>query len=474
MCSVCAVVHREPGTGVIEDVLGLIYSGENRGSESVGAAFFDGELHNYKRMRAEGGIGALKADIMEELAKGKLREDRLFRSVGQTRYSTSGESTLEYAQPFEIVGRSRFVINHNGTIPNAREIVKRYELPVKTQSDTEAIGRLIARSPDIVEGIEKATQEILGGWNLSLLDDRGTVYLFRDPRGYSPLWYQDDGRTLLAASEDSALYALLRFNPVEVKPGELIIAEDGRIEKRQLVAAQKTECPFEPIYFEKIGSTHRGSLVQAIRYKIGQSLGRKETVLGEDVVVVPVMDSGRFYAEGLADAAGLSYQEGLMKNRGERVYMIPEGRSGGAHAGTRRQRAKLKNVAIPQIVRAKRIIVTDDSIVRSDTATGITENLREAGAREVHWRIGFPPIRYGCIYKMDHQIKAELIAAKAPDPRRIGEFVAKRIGANSVIYAEWLDDIAPAVKDEGDHCTACFTGNYPTRIPLEARAAIEP
>ncbi|QQG39531.1 MAG: hypothetical protein HYS81_04085 [Candidatus Aenigmatarchaeota archaeon] len=471
MCSICAISSSGNSRETLTDLVKLIFSGENRGNESIGAAAYNGKFVCAKRMGVN--LDALGYDLLRSMGDAGISA-----GVGQTRYSTSGQSDIDHAQPFTIKGKSEFVINHNGTVANAQELVKKHGLPVKTHSDTEALGQLIAGYSDIETGIREASKDAIGGWNLSLLEPDGTIYVFRDPMGFSPLFYQQDEEGFTAASEDSALFAVGRFAPERVEPGELLVVREGRSERRRLVKPTLTECPFEPAYFMKTGSTYRDDLVHDIRRDIGWILGKREGLRGDDVVVMPILESGRYYAEGLADAADLEYAEGLMKNRGKRVYMHPDERAKIGGTWNRQDWAALKHVPLPPVVRGKRLIVTDDSIVRGDTTRVVTKNLRTAGAAEVHWRIGFPPVKWGCIYKMDHQKRSELIAARAQDAHAHTErYVTRFVGADSVHYPTWAEvrSVLESNEDFGrdNHCTACFTGKYPTRVPEEARRAIE-
>ncbi len=462
MCSLSAVSGIE---NVEKTLYGLVFSGQNRGDESTGfGILLDNRLEVLKRMKSEGGIIKAYLDLKKE-----IDGNYIDRGIGQTRYSTSGKSDKRNAQPFKIKGKSEFIISHNGTISNSKELKEKYGLKCFSQSDTEVGGCVIAQEKDLIEGIERLSENAVGAYNLNLLSRDGRVVVFRDPLAFHPLWYGfDENGGLLSASENYPLYAVGCYNPIELKPGEGIIADGKNVEKFSIDSPGKKECFFEVIYFMKPGSSCGGKEVSKIRHEIGSFLGKNEDL--KDAIVVPVEDSGSDYAEGFAEASGLELVRGLMKNRGERVYMDPAERSK-QNFFSRKEKAKLKHVAIPKKVKDKIVLVIDDSIVRCDTSTGIAENLFATGAKEVHFRIASPPQISGCIYGLDHSKKAELAAAYCTSGS-IEDFIAKRTKANSVNYMR-LEDLKPVLKDNNDHCFACITGEYPTRVPEECRSAIE-
>lgn len=462
MCSLSAVCGME---NVDRTLYSLVFSGQNRGDESTGfGILLDGKLKVVKRMKSEGGIIKAYLDL-----KKKIEGKHIDRGIGQTRYSTRGKSNKRNAQPFIIKGKSKFIISHNGTVSNSKDLRKKNKLICFSESDTEVAGRIIASERDLVEGIEKLSECAVGAYNLNLLGKDDSVLAFRDPLGFHPLWYGfDKSGGFLSASESYPLYAVGCFNPIELEPGEGIIVNEKNVEKFSISSPGKKQCFFEPIYFMKPGSKYRNRFASEIRHEIGRELGKQEEL--KDAIVVPVEDSGNDYAEGFAEASGLHLVKALRKNRGDRIYMDPAGRDK-YNFLSRKEKAKLKHVVIPELVKGEIVLAIDDSIVRCDTSTGITENFFDAGAKEVHFKIGSPPQMSGCIYGLDHSKKRELGAAYCLD-ENIEDFMAKRIGANSVRYLD-IGTLKSVLKDDNNHCFACITGEYPTEVPEECRSAIE-
>ncbi|RLJ03432.1 MAG: hypothetical protein DRP11_00715 [Candidatus Aenigmatarchaeota archaeon] len=431
---------------------------QNRGNESTGFGLYSDGIKIVKEM-------GRPDEVFKRVLEIGVNGDR---GTSQTRYSTRGRSDIRHSQPFFINEGIGLVINHNGTIANADELRKKHpELKCKTRSDTEIAGRIISSEGDVLDGLERLYEEAIGSYNLVIMDECGDIYSYRDERGFHPLWWSLENDSFLVMSEDMAANALLRKSREEFKPAELLKVGENGIESYEIGSQDLAECFFEVNYFQLPGSTHRGKENMERRMDIGRVLGEEEKI---DGIVVPVLDSGKYYAEGFAEASGLEYIEALHRNRDYRVYMDAYERSGDKYKLSREEKAALKHITIPSKIKGKKVILLDDSIVRGSTSRVITKNLRKLGAEEVHWRIGSPPIRYGCIYGLDHSVRKKLVAA--PFEKDIEEEVARIIGADSVRYIS-IDDLKKCLDCRGDHCYACLTGEYPTEVPEEMRSAIE-
>ncbi len=462
MCSLSAVYNDD---NALKDLFFLASSGQNRGDESAGFAVCAGdERIVVKRMKNEGGISSAYKHLAELVG-----ERDVTRGIAQTRYSTRGLSVSQYAQPIRVKKKHEIIIGHNGTVSNSKEFAEEFGIDsAKDSTDTDVIARYLSDADSISSGIKDIVKNCIGSYNLSIIDESNTLTVLRDPLGFHPLWegFGENGE-IYFASEDSALFSLGCYKTRELEPGEMIqISEQGR--KTTIFKSEKrAECAFEPFYFMKPGSSHKGRLVQDIRYEIGRVLGENEEK-ASDGIVVPVLDSGKYYAEGFSDKTGMPLVEAIMKNKGERVYMDPSLRDPQRIKLTRKEKAKLKHVVIPSLVKGKNVYLTDDSIVRSDTSSAITESLKAAGAKNVHWRIAFPKIEFGCIYGLDHSVKKELVTYIC----KTEEDIARKIGADSVRYLT-MKDMKKIFADTDNYCFACITGKYPTPVPKECISAIE-
>lgn len=470
MCSLSAVYYDE---NAAKDLLSLANSGTNRGDESIGfgVRVKDNDEWKYivtKAMRKDGGISAAYNDMIVALG-----ETEVSMGIAQTRYSTRGKSDKEHAQPFRANVKHDIIVGHNGTLANSRELAKAYRLDCITESDTEVLALLISDSDSVKKGAKKLVKEAKGSYNFTVLDDSNILTAFRDPMGFHPLWYGSGEKgEFYVASESSAFDSLGCSNVTEMKPGEMIQVSENGIEKSYFGGRKISKCVFEPFYFEKPWSKEEiqgnYNFVEDIRYKIGILQGKKEDVFSENGITVPVLDSGAFYAKGFAETTGMPYREAIKKNMGSRIYMDPDIRDPQGLKLSRKEKVNLKHVVIPERVIGKDVYVIDDSIVRSDTSSKITENLRKAKAKKVHWRIAFPMIKYGCIYGLDHSVKKDLIGARL----ELEEKIAEEINADSVKFLK-VEDMPQIFGDINNYCFACASGIYPTPVPKECISAIE-
>jgi amidophosphoribosyltransferase len=379
------------------------------------------------------------------------------------RYSTTGSSVIENAQP--IVVRTSYgdiALAHNGDIANAAEI--REELSKKgwafmTTSDSEVIVRLLANEivnngGDVHRALKEFTNRLVGAYSLALMIN-GTVYAVRDPLAVRPLCVgEGEGRTMIAS--ESVVFDALGFKFLrDLKPGEIVELRPDGFESMRLPHPNHTaHCMFEWVYFARPDSVLDERLVYDARVKIGEQLAREYAV--EADIIVPVPESGRAQAQGYAQVSGLPVVEGLIKNRYiERTFIMPDQQD-------REVGVMLKLNPIRSAVKNKRIVLIDDSIVRGTTIRKIVQILRQAGAKEVHVRIGCPPIRYPCYLGIDMKTRDQFIANEKTVPE-----IAQFITADSVGYLSFKGLITALKHPRADICMGCLVGEYPIQIPGE-------
>ena len=429
---------------------------QHRGQESAGIVTSDGmSLHIYKAM-------GLVADIFTEK---KLSRIRGTLAIGHTRYSTTGDSALLNAQPIMVQSNKGMIaLAHNGNLTNAGEIRARMEAQgsiFQTSSDTEVIVHLIAQSREhtLPEAIADALRRVEGAFSLVMISpDR--ILAARDPRGFRPLAMgrvpaQPGQRqdTIVFASETCAFDLVGATYEREVKPGELIIVgPEGITSRFYAPALPQSSCIFEHVYFSRPDSRVFGRPVQESREQLGRQLAIEAPADAD--LVVPVPDSGVTAAMGYASESGLPLRFGLIRNHYVgRTFIEPQ-------QSVRDFGVKLKLNPVRSLLEGKRIVLIDDSIVRGTTSRKIVRMVRSAGAKEVHLRISCPPTISPCFYGVDTPRKKELIAAN-----NTVEDIRQYIGADSLSYLS-LEGMKKACHDgeKTTYCTACYTGNYPTKL----------
>src|SRR6059036_2237430 len=382
--------------------------------------------------------------------------------IGHVRYSTTGSSILDNAQP--IVASTAYgdiALGHNGDIVNAgllRDELSRKGWAFMTTSDSEVIVRLLANelshTGDVRRALKEFTNRLVGAYSLALMID-GVPYAVRDPLAIRPLCIGTKDGAYMAASE-SVVFDTLGYKFVrDLKPGEIVaLRPDGFDSFRLPHPTNTAHCMFEWVYFARPDSVLDGRLVYDARVKIGQQLAREHAVPAD--IVVPVPESGRAQAQGYSQASGLPVVEGLIKNRYiERTFIMPDQQD-------REVGVMLKLNPIRSAVKNKRIVLIDDSIVRGTTIRKIVQILREAGAREVHLRIGCPPIRAPCYLGIDMKTRDQFIANEKTVPE-IAEFIT----ADSLGYLSLRGLITALKHSREDICLGCLTGEYPVPIPGE-------
>jgi len=449
----CGIVGIVDAGGVSFPLYYALYALQHRGQESAGISTFEGTtLYTHK---AQG----LVAEVFDHDTLEGLRGDA---GIGHVRYPTAEAKVPENVQPFNFRYRGLDLsIAHNGNLVNTAEIREEYEHRGQifcTSSDTEIIGNIIAEalrtSKSMEDAVRLCMRRLRGSYAIvALLND--TVYAFRDPLGIKPLCIGKFDHGYIAASESVAIDALDGTLIRDVRPGELVrIDKDGFSSVQIATANRKAHCIFEYIYFARADSVIDGTLVYDVRRRIGQELYDAAPVEGD--IVCPVPDSGTAYAAGYAERSGAPFVEGLMKNRYMgRTFIMP----------TRQQRERAVRIKLNTVrgnLKGRRVILIDDSIVRGTTSRRIVSMIREAGAEEIHLRVGSPPIISPCYLGVDMPSRAELIASG-----KEVEAVRESIGATSLAYVPLKDLVEAIGCGERNLCTGCLTGCYPVDIDGE-------
>jgi amidophosphoribosyltransferase len=435
------------------DVARLAYFGlfalQHRGQESAGIATAQ-RGGSIMAIRDQG----LVAQVFDEH---KLRSLVGDMAIGHVRYSTTGSSEWENAQPIVRDDHRTLALAHNGNLINAVELhteLRGRDVPFRSTSDSEIIAALLATHP--AGRIEDAVADVLprlkGAFSTVVMTEDAVV-AFRDPHGLRPLalgMIEDNGDAVYCVASESCAFDLIGARYLrEVQPGEVLTLTERGIKSKIAAHSQRHAfCVFEYIYFARPDSRMAGTVLQIARARMGEILWREAPV--EADLVIPVPDSGNAAARGLARAAELPQDDGFIKNRYVARTFIQPGQE------LRRHGLRLKFNPLPEVVSGKRLIVVDDSIVRGNTTRQIVQMLREAGAAEIHLRISAPPIKHPCHYGIDMSTREEMIAHGRSD-----EEIAAELGADSLHYLS-LGGVYEAVGVSRDtHCDACFSGEYP-------------
>ena len=422
-----------------------MYAQQHRGQEAAGIAVSDGQT-----LDLHVGLGLVPEvftpRVMENLS-GKA-------AIGHNRYSTTGSSRIGNAQPLmqEFSG-GQLAVAHNGNIANASLLRRGFEEMghiFHTTTDTEVIFHLLAAPNHATKAdpLHHALQHLQGAYSLVILS-RDRVEAVRDPWGWRPLVL---GKTAegfdCVASESVALDAIGATLVREVEPGEIVTLDDSGVRSRRFAERiTPAHCTFEHVYFANPSSRVFGDTVQIVREKMGEQLARESHV--EADYVIPMPDSGRSAALGYSRASGIPYREGIVPNRYVgRTFIQP--------TQTQRKAAvQLKLNVVADIVRDKRIIVVDDSIVRGTTTRGKMAQLRKAGAKEIHFRVSCPPIRNPCFFGIDFPDPSQLIARN-----RSIEEIAQFLEIDSVRFLSLEGMLSCVSKPKDNYCTACWSGQY--------------
>jgi amidophosphoribosyltransferase len=429
--------------------LGL-YSLQHRGQESAGIVTVDGE----GAARAHRGMG-LVSDIFTESVLAGLPGDV---AIGHTRYSTAGSSVLANAQPILAGYREGpLALAHNGNLTNALSL--RTDLVAKgsifqSSSDSEVLIHLIARSEarEPEDQLLDALERVDGAYSLLVTIGR-TLYAIVDPRGFRPLVLGRLGEGTVVASETCALDLIGATVVRELEPGEFLRIQGAEVEPLAgLPLKERRRCIFELVYFSRPDSRVFGRSVDRVRRALGRELAKEHPVDAECVFSVP--DSSNAMALGYSEQAGIKLEHALIRNHYVgRTFINP------TQAG-RNAKVKIKFNPVKEVLQGKRVVVVDDSLVRGTTSRGLVQMIRQAGAREVHFRVASPPITGPCYYGIDTPTKSELIASD----HSVDE-IRRHLGVDTLGYLSLDGMVRAAGGEPTEFCHACFSGHYPTAIP---------
>jgi len=433
-----------------EDVSRLTYFGlfaqQHRGQESAGMAVSDGQhILVYKEL-------GLVSQVFNEATLTTLQGDL---GIGHTRYSTTGSTTWENAQPaFKTDGERSLALGHNGNLVNTAELAERAGRAAAATTDSDLVAGILAGR--LEAGLWDASLAVLpdlrGAFCFVMMDER-SLYAARDPHGLRPLSIGRLPNGYCVASETCALDIVGATFIRDVEPGELVRIDDrGSRSARFAESPRKALCIFEFVYLARADSRIQGTTVHEVRRELGRRLAVEAPAHAD--MVIPVPDTGHSAAQGYAEVSGIPYGEGLMKNRYVgRTFIQPS-------QSLRERGVKLKLNPIPDAIRGKRLVVIDDSIVRGTTTRQIVQALREAGAAEVHTRITCPPIQWPCFYGIDMPTRHELVASDLSV-----EEIRRFVGADSLGYLSLEGMVAATGAPKDNFCRACFDGEYPIEVP---------
>lgn len=429
-----------------------LYSLQHRGQESAGISAYDGvEMSTYRGM-------GLVCDVFNN---GNIKGLNGNVGIGHVRYSTTGKSLIENSQPFvSEFDSGTIAIAHNGDIINSMELRKNLECDghdFRSTTDSEVICHLLtieyAQTGDMVKAMKNVSKRLVGSYSLVILIN-GDLMVVRDPVGIKPLSMgKVDGMTLVA-SETVAFDVVGAEYVRDVEPGEILVINDEikSFTMPQRENIRRAHCMFEYVYFARPDSILDGRNVYDVRLNIGRALFQEHGVDAD--VVMPVPDSAITAAIGYSRQSNLPYGEGLIKNRYiGRTFIMPTQEE-------RETSVRLKMNPIKSELEGKRIVLVDDSIVRGTTSKALVDVLREAGAKEIHLRVGCPPIISPCYYGIAMATKKELIASD-----KEVEGIRKTLGVDSLGYLS-LESLVECIGIKKDElCTGCLTGEYPTSLP---------
>jgi amidophosphoribosyltransferase len=453
--------------------LGL-FALQHRGQESAGIAVSDGETITVVKDMG------LVATVFDER---KLAPLDGHIAIGHVRYSTTGSSHWQNAQPlYRGVGDAGFTIAHNGNLTNTDQLsLSLGKLPgldqkesfgIDSTSDSDLVAEMIARYinheevddslPDnsLERAVEKVLPQLEGAFSMVFSDENHLIGA-RDPLGFHPLVLGklDSGWAL--ASETSALDIMGAHFVRDIEPGEMVMIDEEGVRSVRFAEARPKLCVFEFVYFARPDSHLYNQSVHAVRQRMGEELARQAPAKAD--MVMPVPESGVPAAQGFARELGIPYGDGVVKNRYVgRTFISPSQKQRGLGV-------KMKLNPIKENIEGKSLVVIDDSIVRGTTTKALIAMLREAGAKEIHFRVSSPPYRWPCFFGIDTGSRQELLAANMS----VGE-ICDYIGADSLSYLD-VDAMIRATDSSPDSfCTACLTGNYEVDVPLELGMAESP
>jgi amidophosphoribosyltransferase len=446
----CGVVGvYAPGEDVARIGYHALLALQHRGEESAGIAVSDGRLITVSKYMG------LVSQVFDETTLGAL-EGHL--ATGHVRYSTTGSSRWENSQPIYREGQLAVALGHNGNLVNTMELAERldqnhFRRGTAATTDSDLIAQMIATSEagSVEDAILEVLPQLRGAFTLTMMDE-STVFGCRDPHGFRPLVLGSISGGFVLASETCALTAIGAELIREVQPGEMVAIDSEGIRSHRFAEPTEALCLFEYVYFARADSVLYGRSVQKARFNAGVRLAQEASADAD--LIMPVPDTGRGAAAGYSKGSGIPYGEGLVRNQYVgRTFIQPTQQM-------RRQGIRTKLNPMPEMIRGKRLVVVEDSIVRGNTTRQIVHMLRDAGAKEVHMRIASPPIRWPCFYGIDMPTRAELVASEMS----VDE-IRDYIQADSLAYLSLEGLIASTEGSAETFCTACFSSEYPIPIP---------
>lgn len=452
-CGVFGIYKHEEDLALGRSIYYGLYALQHRGQESAGIAVTSG--NGIKYHKEMGLVSEVFNDEVLDRLSGRI-------GVGHVRYSTTEANTLINAQPLVVrYKKGALAVAHNGNLVNASELrseLEEHGAAFQTEIDSEVVAFLIARehSEDIIKAVEHCMEKIMGSYALIIMTEDMLIGM-RDPQGIRPLCLGKQNDSYILASESCALDTIDAEFIRDIEPGEIVIInKDGVKSIKKNTDYCSSLCIFEFVYFARPDSIIDGRNVHMARWEAGRLLAGEYPVEADLVIGVP--DSGTVSAMGYADAAGIPFGIGLIKNRYVGRTFIK------ATQSSREIGVKIKLNAVREVVRGKRLIMVDDSIVRGTTSGLIVNVLKQAGAREVHVRISSPPVMHSCYFGIDTSTRKELIGAQ----RKVEE-IRQHIGADSLGYLSLGGLIKATGFSQERFCSGCFSGNYPLELPREKK-----
>ena len=448
MCGIVGVSHHKEASKMA--FLGL-YALQHRGEEAAGIVSYDGtDTHVLKK------IGLAVDNFDEE----NIRKLTGHMAIAHTRYSTTGSPNIKNIQPILVTHRKKHIaVAHNGNLTNTDELYAKLENEgsiFQTSMDSEIFVHLLAKTPngDMAEWLVKVFSQVQGAYAVVLLL-KDYLIGARDPHGFRPLCLGKLGDGYILASESCAFDLMKAEFVREINPGEIVIIKGNQLESVYLPqtqpAASRAFCIFENIYFARPDSRIFGDNIYQVRKRLGAQLAIEHPAKADFVMGIP--DSGLYAALGYSEQLGLPCEMGMVRNHYiGRTFIQPT-------QFLREFRVRVKLNPIRDVIRGKSVVVIEDSIVRGTTSRSRIDEIREAGAKEIHMRISCPPIVSPCFYGIDFPSTGELIAHNKT-VKEIADFIK----VDSLGFLS-LEGMLSVMKDKGSFCSACFTGKYPTQIP---------
>lgn len=446
-------IYGEQEQGIARTTYYGLYALQHRGQESAGIAVSrDGIIKHYKQM-------GLVSEVFDD---GILEELQGSMACGHVRYSTMGDSHVINAQPLVVKYKNgSLALAHNGNLVNAGELRQRLEkegVIFQTSIDSEVIANLVARmdNGDILEAVKAAMDCIKGAYALIIMTGDRLIGV-RDPNGIRPLSIGIKDGCYMLSSESCAFDTVGAKLVRDVEPGEIVVIDGGGLKSFFTQTGRNNSlCVFEFIYFGRPDSVMGGKNIYMARRKSGAVLYREHPADADIVISVP--DSGTAAAIGYSEASGIPFVEGLVKNRYVgRTFIQPKQR-------LREIGVTLKLNVLEDMVKGKRVVMVDDSIVRGTTSRNLVRMLKNAGALEVHFRVSSPPVKHPCYFGIDTPSRKDLVGANLSI-----EDIRKKIEADSLGFLS-LEGLNEVVNGNTGYCHACFSGDYPMEVPQEAEA----